>query len=216
MVAHESLGHDRVHEPKHITTSTTSDAGKVITASSTVTGVSVFRKLGISELDAAVSGANPITGWQNWYDGTYTTGSRRSLTAATRTKLTIDGTGSSTSTTYTASGSGNWWSTASNKITPTATNDLYAVEVGFKCAMASGTALYVVVDIDAGGSTGIVKADTKYLAKGTASDHTFAFNFLLNVNSDFKTNGAEIYVTAGETTTMYSIYTTITRLHKAS
>lgn len=48
---HASLQHALCHEPKHITISSTTDAGKVITSSSSTSGVSVYRNLVESEID---------------------------------------------------------------------------------------------------------------------------------------------------------------------
>ena len=50
MTAHLSLGSSEVHEPKHITTSSTGDAGKVITPSSTTAGSSELRNIKQSEV----------------------------------------------------------------------------------------------------------------------------------------------------------------------
>lgn len=50
-VEHRTLGHADVHEPKHISISGTSDAGKVITSSATINGVSEYRKLKSSEIN---------------------------------------------------------------------------------------------------------------------------------------------------------------------
>lgn len=44
-IQHSTLTSSQVHEPKHISTSGTSDAGKVITPSSTTAGTSELRKL---------------------------------------------------------------------------------------------------------------------------------------------------------------------------
>jgi hypothetical protein len=52
MVEHVTIQHADCHEPKHITISTTSDAGKVITPSSSTSGVSTLRYLNINEVDS--------------------------------------------------------------------------------------------------------------------------------------------------------------------
>lgn len=52
MVEHVNIQHADTHEPRHITVSTTADAGKVITPSSSTNGVSVLRFLGITEIDS--------------------------------------------------------------------------------------------------------------------------------------------------------------------
>lgn len=49
-IEHKDIEDAQIHEPKHIKVSTTADAGKVITPSSTTDGESDFRKLDYSEL----------------------------------------------------------------------------------------------------------------------------------------------------------------------
>jgi len=59
---HTTLSSAQVHEPKHITSATTSDTGKVITPSSSVNNVSQLRYLNLDEI--ATNGfRNKSTGW---------------------------------------------------------------------------------------------------------------------------------------------------------
>lgn len=215
-IEHSSLGHSQVHEPKHITISTTSDAGKVITPSSSTNGTSTLRKLGINELDPSVAAANPFTGYQIWSDSQYVTGSRRSISATTRTSLTINGSGSGQSTTYTASGSGNWWNTSTHKITPTAVNDFYVCEVYFTLKIPAGSNPYATVDLDVGGTTGILREITHSVHKGAAVDEKMAFVFLVPAVTDFKNNGATIYLTTSHAAELFDVRLMVNRLHKAS
>lgn len=55
MAEHSTLTTSQVHEPKHITSSATGDAGKVITPSSTVAGTSVLRNLTDTEISSKKS-----------------------------------------------------------------------------------------------------------------------------------------------------------------
>ena len=50
MPEHVDIQSSQCHEPKHITSATTADAGKVITPSSVSNGVSVFRKLDAADI----------------------------------------------------------------------------------------------------------------------------------------------------------------------
>jgi hypothetical protein len=216
-IEHSTLGHSLVHEPKHITIATTADAGKVITSSSSTNGVSTYRKLGIYELDAALSGANPFTGFQIWADSQYVTGARRSISATTRTALTVNGLGSgNTGSTYTASGSGNWWNTSTNKITPTTLNDFYLCEVSFTLKIPAGSSPYATVDFDVGGTTGILKEITHSVHKGAAVDEKMAFSMPVHAVADFKNNGATIYLTTSHAAELFDVRVMITRLHKAA
>lgn len=214
-IEHSTMGHSSVHEPKHITISTTADAGKVITSSSTTNAVSVYRKLGVHELNAALAGQNPFTGFQLWSDNQYVTGARRSISATTRTSLTNNGLGTGQSTTYTASGSGNWYNTTSHKITPTNTNDSYLIQVYFTLKIPVGTSPYVAVDLDVGGTTGILREITHPLAKGAAVDEKMSFTFLTHSTADFKANGATVYLTTSHAAELFDTKLIITRLHRA-
>jgi hypothetical protein len=215
-IEHSTLGHDKVHEPKHITIATTTDAGKVITSSGSTNGVSVYRKLGIAELDPALAAANPFTGFQIWSDNQYTTGSRRAISATTRTKLTINGLGAGQTVAYTASGSGNWFNTSTNKITPTNTNDFYLCELYFTLKIPAGSSPYATVDFDVGGTTGILKEITHSVHKGAAVDEKMAFVMPVHAVADFKTNGAEIYLTTSHAAELFDVRLMVTRLHRAA
>ncbi len=73
MPEHDTIQHADTHEPKHITTSSTSDTGKVITPSGTTGGTSELRKLEATEL-ATTSGAEGevltvISGVPTWQLG---------------------------------------------------------------------------------------------------------------------------------------------------
>lgn len=62
MPDHRTLASADVHEPKWITTATTADTGKVITPSSSTSGVSELRKLLMADLDSSsvVQNVTPI------------------------------------------------------------------------------------------------------------------------------------------------------------
>lgn len=214
-IEHSTLGHSQVHEPKHITIATTTDAGKVITPSSSTNGVSTLRKLGIHELDPTSTTANPFTGYQIWSDSQYVTGARRAISATTRTSLTINGLGSGQSTTYTASGSGNWWNTTTHKITPTTVNDFYLCELYFTLKIPAGSSPYATIDFDVGGTTGILRELTHSVHKGAAVDERMAFVFPVPAVTDFKNNGATIYLTTSHAAELFDVRLMITRLHKA-
>ncbi len=215
-IEHSTLGHDKVHEPKHITIATVEDAGKVITPSGATNGVSVLRKIGIHELDASAVAPNPFTGFQIWSDSQYTTGSRRAISAVTRTKITINGLGAGQTTTYTASGSGNWYNTTSQKITPTNVNDFYLLEIYFGLRIPVGSSPYVTVDVDVGGTTGILREITRAVHKGAAVDERMSFIFPVHAVTDFKNNGGEIYLTTSHAAELFDVRLMATRLHKAS
>lgn len=54
-ILHTALTTAQVHEPKHITSSTTADTGKVITPSDSASGTSVLRKLTEEDIDNRIT-----------------------------------------------------------------------------------------------------------------------------------------------------------------
>lgn len=73
MPEHDTIQHADTHEPKHITTSSTSDTGKVITPSGTTSGTSELRTIKATELDTT-GGANGeiltiVSGVPAWQEG---------------------------------------------------------------------------------------------------------------------------------------------------
>lgn len=61
-IEHQTIEHDQCHEPRHITISTTGDAGKVITPSAVMAGTSVLRVLLPSEVGALSLAGGTTTG----------------------------------------------------------------------------------------------------------------------------------------------------------
>lgn len=98
---HTALGSSQVHEPKHITTAGTGDAGKVITPDSSTAGVSELRLLKIDEIDTTAnaegniyeadgSGALQVVVWP--YGGCYVTTSAETTISASGTYVKAAGT----------------------------------------------------------------------------------------------------------------------------
>ena len=104
MAEHVTITSANCHEPKHITSSTTADAGKVITPSSSVNGTSTLRLLTVEDINPA--GQTAWTGWQRYEDTTHTSGSPLAINPVDRTLVTIDGNGAGSNTSYSPTGSG--------------------------------------------------------------------------------------------------------------
>lgn len=193
-VEHSTLASADCHEPKHISGATASDAGKVITPSSTA-GVSELRKLKLIDLDLSGTQADPISGWQYWADNS---AGQSGLTA--RTKLLIDGLASDSNTTYKPQNASNWWNTSTNLITPDAQGDAYDMRVEFTINFSAGTGtLYYTVDLDinSGGGGLIVASQDFVVPKGTGVNVACIVSWPVFVGSTFIANGGAIYVTPG-------------------
>lgn len=199
-----------IHEDKRIVGALTTDAGKVITPSSSTAGTSELRKLKTSELE--VNGGTPWTGVAAWADSTYTSGSKRAISTGVRTKVTIDGLGAQTDSDQLPSGS-EWWSTLNNKIVPDADGDAYDVRLIFKATPAASSD-YFDVELDIGGSIGVILEETKIYAKGT-SDHSFVVSWAIRTKDTFLANGGEIYITPNSNQSFWDFNIQITKTHLA-
>ncbi|MDY0087122.1 MAG: hypothetical protein RBS78_00990 [Coriobacteriia bacterium] len=89
MPLHSGMTHAEVHEPKHITLTLTSDAGKVITPSSTVAGTSELRNLvksevGLGNVDNTSDADKPVsTAQQNAINARLSAAQRSAINALT-------------------------------------------------------------------------------------------------------------------------------------
>lgn len=210
---HTALNSSQVHEPKHITSATTSDAGKVITPSGSTNGVSELRLLQLDELDTTGFRSNN-TGWAHYFDSTYTSGSPLALSSGVRTKVTIDGLGAGTDNSNVAVGDTDYWNTTTNKITPTALNDVYAVTFRFKATTSSPNP-YFDLDFDIGGAVGVASSITEEVLKGSSAVNWFEESSNFHVSSTFLANGAEIYFNSSATINVYDMNIMIIKIHQA-
>lgn len=210
---HTALNSAQVHEPKHITSATTSDTGKVITPSDSVNNVSQLRYLRLNELDTSGYRSNN-TGWAHYFDSTYTSSSKLALSSGVRTKITIDGLGAGTDNSNVAIGDTDYWNTSTNKITPAALDDVYEVTFRFK-ADTSASKPYFDLEFDVGGGVGVVSAVTAEVIKGSSALNRFDFTSSFHTSSVFLANGAELYFNSSATINVYDMNIMITKLHQA-
>lgn len=211
-IQHVELPDSLLHEPKHIKIATTSDSGKVITPSSTTAGVSELRYLDVG--DIANSGASSWTGWAQYSEGVkITEGTGLPLAASTRTKLTIDGTGTTTNIGGMPGGVVNLWDTINNKITPGGVDDAYDVRLAFTAKSAT-TGAYLEIELDVGGSLGVIAKDTRGFLKNT--DQFFQVNIPVFTGTTFLANGGEIWITSSAAATLWNPRILIIRTHKGS
>lgn len=89
---------------------------------------------------------------------------------------------------------GHLWDTTNNKITPIAEYDTYNVRVEFKVQDYAGSSPYVKIEIDIGGSIGVITSRTLPLLEG-GGEQSILYATPLFAGSTFIANGAEIYVT---------------------
>lgn len=205
---HSAIVSANCHEPKGITSATTADAGKVITPSDTTNGESELRLLDISEL--SVTGAAAHTGWGQYSDATNTSGSPQVFTGSARTKLTIDGAGSQTNTSYLPGGD-DLWDTVGYRITPQTAFDFYVVRLTFE-ANPTGASDYFDIELDIGGSINTIWQETRGFLKGVA-DHKFSFTIPVYTGTTFLANGGELYITPSASLDIWGAGITICKVH---
>lgn len=213
MPAHQSITDaTKIHEAKQIASATTADAGKVITPSSSTNGVGTLRKITVGEIGP--TGRAGWTGWAQYSDSTYTAGSPLSVSASARTKVTVDGAGSQTNTAGLPDGATALWDTTNNIILPLGVNDAYDVRLSFKMKLdASSSDQYCDVELDIGGSIGVIAADTKLFIKGTTAIEVIVA-FPVYTGTTFNTNGGTFYITPSANSKFYDFGVSIFVLHR--
>lgn len=213
-IQHNALPNSELHEPKHILTSTTADAGKVITPSSITNGTSQLRSLTLDDLSD--SGVTSWTGWAQYSDTAYTSAVPLAVAAGVRTKVTINGLGTQTNTSGLPAGVSDFWNTSTNKITPAGVNDAYGVRFSFKQKLQSTSASrYTDIELDIGSPTGVVYSNTELFIKDT-SEMSVTVSFPIHADSTFVTNGGEFYITPSFAAHYYDFQVSIFRIHKGA
>jgi hypothetical protein len=86
------------------------------------------------------------------------------------------------------------WNTTTNKIIPIAAFDTYNVRIGFKVQDYAGTTPDLKIEIDIGGTIGVIASRTVPLLKGGA-EQSMLLVLPVFAGSTFLTNGGEIYLT---------------------
>ena len=212
MTNHKDLPAAELHEAKQIKTATAAQAGQVITPSS-VDNEGELRNLFLDEIthQGKRFGA---TGWATYQDNTYLFGSTLAITASTRTKLTIDGAGSGSTSAYRADGDAEYWNTGTNKITPEVIGDAFNVRLSFIAATAVALPVYFDVELDVGGGSGTIVVDTRSLTATGSAANPIVFSWPTYALTDFVTNGGELYLTSSADIEIYNLELLLTKTHQ--
>lgn len=210
-IQHTILTSAQCHEPKHISTSLTSQSGMVITPSSSTAGESELRQLIFEDLDLAGSTDSEMHPYGFYKDSTYTSGSPRAFVAATRTKITCDAAHAATVEIDMPAGV-SLWDSVTNKITPEYTEDCYNLRVQFK-AEPTTTNEDVKLELDIGGAGGVILDETRPLLRG-AAENSLVFSWPIFSRSTFVTNGGELYLTCSDATNIWDISVYLVRVRK--
>lgn len=200
MAEHNTLTGSQLHEPKGVDTAaldtvyvangTGSGAWQNI---STATGSAVAG----SVLHADGAGAGSFIryqGWGQYQDTDRTVGTpSQTLTAGVRTLWTCDG-GNATIEKLPSDSAAPLWDVSTNKHVPISEFDTYNLRLTFTAENYAGAAPYIEVEIDIGGSIGVIHTDSRSLRKGGAAQ-SLGFSLPLYTGPTYFANGGSIYVT---------------------
>lgn len=174
MALHNSLTDPNLHEPKG---ASTASAGQIYVANGSGSGVWT---------------TNP-SGWGFYQDDT----SEQTFNT-TAAKLTINGLGSATNTSYlplAIRGINQLWDTTNNEIVPVALGDSYSVRVDLPVT-ARSSANYATLSLDVGGG---VSPSNIIVNKKFVVDHTAPFSLALDMSfhvlSTMVANGGQLFLT---------------------
>lgn len=155
------------------------------------------------------------TGWAQYKDDQYTSGSPLVISAGATT--TLDNNAGSTITTQLPVGVTALYDSLTNKITPENSGDAYLVRVDFTAFTSSPSGL-AKLQIDIGGAQGIIIDRGFTFPKGTGSGNAqdYSMTSLVYSLSTFVANGGTVQIESvtGDTS-VYDINFVISRVHKA-
>lgn len=161
---------------------------------------------------AAIGGAG--TGWASYSDTIYTSSVTFDVDAGET--LTLPNNAGSVINTYLPSGISAFYDGGTNKITPENVGDAYVVRSSFIAQNDNQNGLFDI-ELDIGGSQGVILAQTVDFPRGNNTDRFFTGSSLVFTLSTFVTNGGEFKITGiTGTTKIHTISYVISRIHKAS
>lgn len=198
---HKDLQSSEVHEPKHISSATTSDSGKVITPSSSTSGISVLRKLSPQDLDYTDKAKN-IFGWNDISDSLYTSGSPFALTSGVRTQLTNNGAAVQSDTTRL----GAIWDNSLNQFVINDLGGLYLLRINFKvtAAAAASTPYQITTELESSSGPTIISTENRFV-KGGGVVNGFSISIPFYVGSVVSNQPLKIYLQSDTNMNLYDI-----------
>jgi hypothetical protein len=156
------------------------------------------------------------TGWAQYKDTAYTSGSP--LTVTQGSTVTLANNAGSTITSHLPSGVTAFYDGTTNKITPENSGDFYEVRIDFNAWTDNNNGL-AVVKLDIGGSMGVILQRLVNFPRGTGSGNVRSYSTTTGIYTldTFLANGGTLQIESiTGTTTIYDINFVINRTHKAS
>lgn len=153
-----------------------------------------------------------LTGWAIYNDSILTSASPLVSTVGNRVKITNSA--NSIINDQLPLGVTSFWNNTTNKVTPDSIGDSYNINLRFIAISTSNQGL-ADVEVDVGGSLGIISGTTLSMRKGIGAEQKFNLNFDVYSGSTFITNGGEFYIKSIDgDTSIHDIRLKITRVHK--
>lgn len=136
-------------------------------------------------------------GWLNLADSVHTSESKWSVSADTRSHITIDGLGAASTADWRRGVPVDVW--GSDTFNPSAVGEAYSVRLTMTLSKAVSSAAYVecVLGIGAGWNTDIARI-RQALIKGSGTDDKLTFQFNIFCLDTFGRYGGRFYITASE------------------
>lgn len=157
---------------------------------------------------ASLTDIGKFTGWAVYVHG----GGAQTITANTRTKLSIDG--SNKIETQLPIDTGPLWDTVTNTITGRE-GDAIDVKIQFVFTPTTAAATEINIEVDIGGAIGVVEYETRALTRGAGNPHNITLAFPAYTLDTWEANGGEIYVEVDGPGSVTALRIVIVRTHKA-
>lgn len=163
-----------------------------------------------NSIKSILSGLQNTHGWAYYQDTLYTSGSPLNVNN-TRTKITVNGLGAGTNTTYIPSNMTQMWDTTTNKIVPGGLGDSYILRVDFKAVSGTNNVEFDL-ELDIGS---VIFEQSLIVSKGIGIEHRFSVAIPIYCLSTFVANGGELYINTPDNINYYDFGIFISRLSTA-
>jgi hypothetical protein len=165
---------------------------------------------GVQGIQGLVGPVSSQHGWKFYLDGQYTQVSPRTITAGTKTQVTING---ALETTGHPPGLPECWNIATNRLIPPALNGFGIVRFAFTAATTHNSVTKVEFELDAGGAAGVIFRETLVFSRGQSQPQSFNLIMPLFCGADFVANGGILYLTPEHTGDFWEFAVTAVQIY---
>lgn len=157
---------------------------------------------------------NYYTGWAQYIDSTYTSGSPFTILSTTTDTLENNANGVINGQ-KPIDATGELYNSTTKKVMPIDTFDAYILEIRFT-AVSTANFDHFEVGLDIGGSLGVITKQTQTFSKNAGTAQEFKVTFSYFTGATFVGNGGAVVITTnGGDVSFYDINYLVTRTHKA-